>query len=379
MKDFRYIQNLIEGDTVGKMSILDKISTKEDYSGITGEGFRAEFNYLVERGVKEITVDINSMGGAIFEGLTIFSTILDSPIPVTTRVIGISASMAGMISQAGSKRVIKDFALFHAHGPRNKDGSSMESKLSNLVTDQLKTILLAKSKLTAEQVDKLLSEETLLSASEAFDLGLFDSVEKTGNRVDLKKMKNLSEMVNCANELNATEKPQNTIVKPKKNDMIKINTLLNLGEVSEEATIEAVKALKAENEALKAKNVENETALKAQNSARAEAFIAQAEKDGKIVFEAGKEEVRKDLVKLAENSFETAERLFSVVAPAKPAAAATAQNIASVINGGKVGEEDRKNWDFEKWSKEDEKGLKRMKETDPSKFENLLNAYADAK
>ena len=99
LKKFDYINTFQEGLKTAKMSIRKPID-KDPVKGINGDEFAKELEYLAEMGVEEVVIDINSIGGNIKEGFSIFSAIKDSPIFTTTRVVGIAASMAGIISQA---------------------------------------------------------------------------------------------------------------------------------------------------------------------------------------------------------------------------------------------------------------------------------------
>lgn len=54
-------------------------------------------------GPRDITVNINSPGGSVFDGLAIYDQLRDHPAKVTVRVRGIAASAASVIAMAGDE------------------------------------------------------------------------------------------------------------------------------------------------------------------------------------------------------------------------------------------------------------------------------------
>lgn len=71
--------------------------------GITGESFKKEFDAAVASG-EDIEILINSPGGSVFEGISIYNTISKANANVTTIIDGIAYSMGAVIAMAGSKR-----------------------------------------------------------------------------------------------------------------------------------------------------------------------------------------------------------------------------------------------------------------------------------
>ena len=166
----------IENDGKSAIMRLNKPITSDPKTGITGEMFTKQHDALVDAGVKNLLVTINSTGGNTFQGWEIYSTIAGSPMNTETRVVGVSVSMAGVISQAGEKRTIYSHALFHAHSPRPEKGANVEKGMLEMVYNQIKNVFTSTSKMDESKVDNVLSGETFMNAKTAIENGLFDEV-----------------------------------------------------------------------------------------------------------------------------------------------------------------------------------------------------------
>lgn len=71
--------------------------------GLTAASFKKEFDEAVASG-EDIEILINSPGGSVFEGISIYNTIVKNNANVTTIVDGIAYSMGAVIAMAGKKR-----------------------------------------------------------------------------------------------------------------------------------------------------------------------------------------------------------------------------------------------------------------------------------
>jgi ATP-dependent protease ClpP protease subunit len=83
------------------------------------EEVRKELSALAGLGAAEITVEINSLGGSFQHAIAIHDYLAQFPGKVTTRVIGMTASAATVVAQAGRVRQISANALYliHRSGP----------------------------------------------------------------------------------------------------------------------------------------------------------------------------------------------------------------------------------------------------------------------
>jgi len=153
-----------------------------------------------------ITAHIMSMGGSVLAGNAIAASLKNSPSYVTTNVIGVAASMAAVISQAGDKRTISPDATFNIHnasmsiGGRNTKEAHKEAIETLEKLDNSMTKAFARTGLSSEDIQVLMQSDKLLSADEAMTLGFFDSYSQPVQAVaklnhEIKNMSKLSELM----------------------------------------------------------------------------------------------------------------------------------------------------------------------------------------
>ncbi len=163
------------------------INGKIGGDGISGSQFAHELYTLCEMGKKTITVQIDSEGGEVFEGYMMNCAMLEVQekygINLITLNGGIAASIAGCFSQAGTKRVMYDYARLMLHNPFTSDGS--EDKGLDEIRKTLITMISNRSGLTEYKVEQLLSDTSWIKASEALQLGLIDEI-KSSKKVNAK-------------------------------------------------------------------------------------------------------------------------------------------------------------------------------------------------
>jgi len=386
MNSFDYITNFASGVKSAKVSIRRPIS-QDGVKGINGDNFAKELEFLAAQGVEEVTIDINSVGGSIKEGFSIFSAIKDAPFKTITRVIGLAASMAGIISQAGDHRVIVDFGLFHAHGPQVPKGAKVDATLLDKMLGSLKTMISAKAELSEAKVSEMLSKETVLTAVEATEMGFFDEIEQTrGIKPELIISNDIEALFMATNKFlinnnkmdklgtllaieNATEELVISSVETLQAEAAKVEGLTNdlEAEVSKvEGLTNDLEAVKAEKEAEVSKVAELEASLTELKGQAATELIENAVKLGKI-----KADVSESWITAATNDLEGTKILLSGVTTS-----VKAPDLTNEINPDE--KESRKDWDFQKWGQEDPKGLEEMKNKTPKKFDDLLGAYLES-
>src|SRR5690606_23214700 len=102
-----------EGDDPNTISIYDVIG--EDWW--TGGGFTAKRAAAALRsiGKNPVTVNVNSPGGDMFEGIAIYNLLREHPAEVTVNVMGLAASAASIIAMAGDKInvALGSFVMIH--------------------------------------------------------------------------------------------------------------------------------------------------------------------------------------------------------------------------------------------------------------------------
>ena len=229
--------------------IVNKESKRAEIllSGILGDAdkqtnghyWAQEFRWL-DKNYDEVTVLINGDGGSIVHGLSIVAAILGATSKVTTRTVGIAASMLAVIAVLGDKVEINDYAKLMFHSPYYEDengdkakGLSAKAKKALMSLKDTLTNLLMKRGKTEEEITKILKTDTWYNADEAKAEDFVDEVIQTGR----KELAALEPMALVA-KLNDEYKPK------KERKMKTVIAALGLPEDTEEqAVLEVVNKL----------------------------------------------------------------------------------------------------------------------------------------
>lgn len=134
---------------------------------------------------EDIDVHIMSIGGDVMSGNAIASALRNSPSRVTTSVIGVAASMAAVISQAGDHRLIAPDANFNIHnasvGSTSGRGTKEDHQDVIEVLDKIDATMVKafdKTGLSEDDLKTIMASDKLLTAEEAITLGFFDGYAK---------------------------------------------------------------------------------------------------------------------------------------------------------------------------------------------------------
>ncbi|PLP33277.1 peptidase S14, partial [Klebsiella pneumoniae] len=129
----------------------------------------------------DVTVNINSPGGDMFEGLAIYNLLREYEGHVTVKVLGIAASAASIIAMAGDDIQIGRGAFLMIHncwlyamGNRH-DFAELAQSLEPFDT-AMADIYAARSGLDIAAVQKLMDAESYIGGSDAVAKGLADSL-----------------------------------------------------------------------------------------------------------------------------------------------------------------------------------------------------------
>ncbi len=161
---------------IGIINIFDSIST----FGISSKKILAILSDFKEKNITEIEVRINSAGGSLFEGFSIFNQLRDFG-NVHTVVDGVAASAASLIALAGSKVSVYKNSYLFIHNPWSLaigDHNDMESASEDLKKFTQTIIDLYKSKtgLSEEELKDFCTKNTFLNSDECLSYGFADDV-----------------------------------------------------------------------------------------------------------------------------------------------------------------------------------------------------------
>ena len=158
-----------------ELSIYDEIGA----FGIGAKEFIAE---LREYKGQHVHVRINSPGGEIIDGSAIANALNRHEGGVTVHIDGLAASMASYIAMSGKPTYMSENALLMIHNPWTlAAGEADDLRKQADLLDTMKSTLVRgyqrKSGMPAEEISRLMDEETWLTALEATALGFVDAIE----------------------------------------------------------------------------------------------------------------------------------------------------------------------------------------------------------
>ena len=177
----------------GEIYIYDEIG----FWGITAKDFIDALKALGE--VETIDLFINSPGGDVFAGTAIYNALKRHDARVTVYVDGLAASAASLVAMAGDEVVMPENSMMMVHNPSGlvigtaEDMEKMADTLGKIKSG-LVAAYVARSGLSDEEVEEIMSAETWLTAADAVELGFADRVEGPVMAVanfDLSRFKNV--------------------------------------------------------------------------------------------------------------------------------------------------------------------------------------------
>lgn len=314
----------------------------------------------------QINVRINSGGGDVFEGISIYNTLKKSTATIHIYIDGLAASMASIIALAGSKIFMSRFAQLMIHrvsGSANGDADKLRETAS-LMDDLEKSLLEIYATKTGK--DATLIQDTWMqrgkdswfNATEAIKQKLVDEVfdgiikkspKKNNDPQEVWKFYNLQ----IENSLN-------------NNDMQILNQFKSAFSLPETATEQDVMAafqnqlnrsreLSDENEKLKKQNTEFQNQLQETQKQKVKDLIDGAIKSNRIT-----EEQRTTYTTLAEANFDATKVALNAITPYK--------SITSQLN---ISEDEAEFKTFREYQEKAPELLAEMKTANPAKFATL--------
>jgi len=132
-------------------------------------------------GPRPVVVEINSPGGDVFAGLTIFNQLRAHTAGVTVRVLGLAASAAAVIAMAGDRVEMARASEIMVHRSQgiavgNVDVLNQVAAVLAQLDGVMADIFAQRSDLPREQIVAMLVSETFLTAEDAIALGLADTL-----------------------------------------------------------------------------------------------------------------------------------------------------------------------------------------------------------
>ncbi len=160
----------------------------ESIEGYSAQDFDTRLKYVMDSGVKNITILISSPGGSVYDALGIYDSLMEArkKAKVNGVVTGYAASAAAMILlQACTVRKCYPNARILFHEPKTFRFYSEERKSDTedtfremkAITDIVVDIIAERANKSPKEIFSLFERKELwLSAQEALQLGLIDEI-----------------------------------------------------------------------------------------------------------------------------------------------------------------------------------------------------------
>jgi ATP-dependent protease ClpP protease subunit len=147
--------------------------------GVTARQFAKDLKEL--GAVNAIDLRINSEGGSVFEGQTMYSLLVEHKAKVTAYVDGLAASAASFIAMAAEEIKIASGGFMMIHNAHSRmagtaDDFRREADLLDTVNGTIRQKYVDRTGADEAKVKKWMDDETWFNGQEAVDAGFADTV-----------------------------------------------------------------------------------------------------------------------------------------------------------------------------------------------------------
>ena len=163
-----------------EIAIYGDISCDED----SARGFRDE---LTRAGGDPVTLLINSDGGDIFEGLSIYNEMLAYPGEITVRIMSMAGSAASIIAMGGDRVEMAPTAQMMVHQAwvgcqgNAEDLRALVPTLEQIDASMVE-VYVARTGQPREMIEGLVKAESYLTAQRCVELGFADEIVSSPGR-----------------------------------------------------------------------------------------------------------------------------------------------------------------------------------------------------
>lgn len=164
----------------------------------------------------DLTVSLNSGGGDVFAGVSMYNALKNFDGNVTIRVDGLAASIASIIAMAGDKIIMSPGSMMMIHKPWTMavgDANELDkvSEVLNDIEGSLLPIYTARTGKSDEEIRELLNAETWMTAEEAVAEGFADELIEAKKSSYSDAIKNLVSG-QFAYSMSATQESMNSLI-----------------------------------------------------------------------------------------------------------------------------------------------------------------------
>lgn len=336
----------------------------------------------------DLTIQLHTPGGSVFDGNLIFNTIQSLKRKVHFQIVGLAASMGSILIASGSSVSIASNAYIMIHSPKGSlNGTAKDFEKAAVLLKAMEQnfidVYAKRTKKDKKLILAWLDGDNWFSATKALAEGLVDKISNPMLKdEDINAVKEMSIAAMLTNPISEHKSFQlEDEIIPGSNQTqnnMKLELIIALGlanvnaSSSDTAIIEAVKkTIEEKDKIIRDKDVEI-TALKKEKSdieeATIKATLDEAEKVGKFT-----KEQRVTYEKIAKNS--GLEAVNTILATVQPRMTISSKVIKPGEKAETIIPEDRKTWDWNKWQKEDPSGLETLAKTEGEGLETFNALY----
>lgn len=158
------------------ISVFDVIGADWYGDAVTASRIAAALRAI---GGADVTVNINSPGGDMFEGLAIYNLLREYDGKVTVKVLGLAASAASIIAMAGDEVQIGRGAFLMIHNcwvyaMGNRHDLAQVAADMEPFDKAMNDIYGARTGLSSEAIEAMMNAETYIGGSDAVEKGFAD-------------------------------------------------------------------------------------------------------------------------------------------------------------------------------------------------------------
>ena len=150
-------------------------------------------NILSHANGEDITFNVNSAGGSVFEASEIYTMLSTYKGKVVVNITGLAASAASYMILGANEINISKSAQIMIHKPTSAvEGDSVEMKrrinLLDATEESIANLYHDKTGIPKEEIVKMMFDETWLTADKAKELGFVDNIINDNSIVDVKNI-----------------------------------------------------------------------------------------------------------------------------------------------------------------------------------------------
>lgn len=148
------------------------------FFGVEAESFVRELNSIDN---KKINLHINTPGGAVFDGFSIFNALKRHPAHIETHIDGLAASIGSIIALAGDVVNIAGNGFMMIHNPwaltvGNATDMRKQADVLDKIGESLAETYVSKTGKSLPEIKQIMADETWFDAKEAMAIGLVDNI-----------------------------------------------------------------------------------------------------------------------------------------------------------------------------------------------------------